>query len=299
MWAERVFIMIKYIAGPLIGMVIGYCTNYIAVKMLFLPREEKYLFGHKLPLTPGAIPKGKNRLAKAAGTVVSETLITENDISEKLLTKEMEDGLVDSVMEVVKTPIEETLASATSEEQATVFRIGIDNMVTGKVVDAISNYDYETLIKTQGMRAIKEKISGSMISMFVSDDMINGILDSVVMWLRAYINDGATAAIRPLVSNALSDIFESSPESLAEAAGYDEDVIRDFVRELYRKAATQGVRKALEHIDIASVVEEKINAMSVEELEKLVLDVMKSELNMIVNLGALIGFVLGLLNIFI
>ena len=32
--------MIKYLAGPLIGMVIGYCTNYIAVKMLFLLRKR-------------------------------------------------------------------------------------------------------------------------------------------------------------------------------------------------------------------------------------------------------------------
>ena len=47
------------------------------------------------------------------------------------------------------------------------------------------------------------------------------------------------------------------------------------------------------------MVEDKINAMSVDELERVVLEVMKSELNMIVNLGALIGFVLGLLNLFI
>lgn len=43
--------MLKYIAAPLIGALIGYCTNYIAVKMLFRPRHEKYFFGHKVPLT--------------------------------------------------------------------------------------------------------------------------------------------------------------------------------------------------------------------------------------------------------
>jgi uncharacterized membrane protein YheB (UPF0754 family) len=39
--------------------------------------------------------------------------------------------------------------------------------------------------------------------------------------------------------------------------------------------------------------------MKVEELEALVMSVMKHELGMIVNLGALIGFVLGLVNVFI
>ena len=28
---------LRLLAGPLIGAVIGYCTNYIAVKMLFRP----------------------------------------------------------------------------------------------------------------------------------------------------------------------------------------------------------------------------------------------------------------------
>ena len=58
--------ILKYLAGPLIGAVIGYCTNYIAVKMLFYPRKEIRVFGHRLPFTPGAIPKGQQRLAKAA-----------------------------------------------------------------------------------------------------------------------------------------------------------------------------------------------------------------------------------------
>ena len=51
-------IFTTYILPPLIGAVIGYFTNMIAVKMLFYPRKPIYVFGHQLPLTPGAIPKG-------------------------------------------------------------------------------------------------------------------------------------------------------------------------------------------------------------------------------------------------
>ena len=66
--------------GPVIGAVIGYCTNYIAVKMLFYPRNEVKVWGHKMPFTPGAIPKGKPRLAKTVGNIVANTLLTEEDI---------------------------------------------------------------------------------------------------------------------------------------------------------------------------------------------------------------------------
>ena len=54
-----------------------------------------------------------------------------------------------------------------------------------------------------------------------------------------------------------------------------------------------------DELDVCAIVEQKINAMSVKELEKLVLSVMKKELNAIVNLGALIGFILGVLMIFV
>ena len=74
---------IETLSGPIIGAIIGYCTNYIAVKMLFYPRKEIRVFGRKLPFTPGAIPKGKPRLAKAVAGIVSGTLLTEEDIRRK------------------------------------------------------------------------------------------------------------------------------------------------------------------------------------------------------------------------
>ena len=54
-------------------------------------------------------------------------------------------------------------------------------------------------------------------------------------------------------------------------------------------------RAGLDYWD--SVDLHKINSMDVLELEKLILIIMKKELNALVNLGALIGFALGLLNL--
>ena len=52
-------------------------------------------------------------------------------------------------------------------------------------------------------------------------------------------------------------------------------------------------------IDIAGIIEDKINGMAVEDLEVMVLQVIKKELDTIVNLGALIGLILGLVNLLI
>ena len=54
--------------------------------------------------------------------------------------------------------------------------------------------------------------------------------------------------------------------------------------------------KLLENVNVKAIVCDKINAMEVEELEHLVLSVMKQELQTVINLGALIGAVIGIVN---
>ena len=71
---------LRLLAGPLIGAVIGYCTNYIAVKMLFRPLYPGKIGNWTLPFTPGIIPRGKSRLAKALGSAVGDHLITKQDL---------------------------------------------------------------------------------------------------------------------------------------------------------------------------------------------------------------------------
>ena len=44
-------------------------------------------------------------------------------------------------------------------------------------------------------------------------------------------------------------------------------------------------------------MEERINAMPVEEAEKLIMQVMKKELKAIVWLGALLGLLMGFVNV--
>ena len=45
-----------YIIPPLVGGVIGYVTNDIAIRMLFRPHTAKHIMGWRIPFTPGIIP---------------------------------------------------------------------------------------------------------------------------------------------------------------------------------------------------------------------------------------------------
>ena len=70
--------MLSYLIGPVIGGVIGYITNDIAIRMLFRPHRAKYILGIKVPFTPGIIPKEKGRIAGAIGGAISENLMNQD-----------------------------------------------------------------------------------------------------------------------------------------------------------------------------------------------------------------------------
>ena len=70
--------------NPVVGGVIGYATNYLAIKMLFRPYTSKYIGNIKIPFTPGLIPKEKATLARQMGEITEEYLLTEDMLVETL-----------------------------------------------------------------------------------------------------------------------------------------------------------------------------------------------------------------------
>lgn len=71
------------------GAIIGYITNWLAIKMLFRPHEEKFIFGMKVPFTPGLIPKEQKRIAKSVGKAVGEHLLSEETVVEALSSEKV------------------------------------------------------------------------------------------------------------------------------------------------------------------------------------------------------------------
>jgi uncharacterized membrane protein YheB (UPF0754 family) len=83
---------------------------------------------------------------------------------------------------------------------------------------------------------------------------------------------------------------------LASRIPLEKKNIVKLVDTVYERCMSDSFETIMESMDIAGIVETKIKDMDVEHLEELVLEVMKKELDAIVNLGAVIGFVIGILN---
>ena len=294
-------IVTTYIIPPLVGAVIGYFTNLIAVKMLFYPRKPIFVFGRQLPLTPGAIPKGKARLAKSAGKIVQDELFTREDISGRLLTEEVEKPLIDRVMSILDTNIRETGAvMAGSSEKYDRLEANFTELLSFKITDAIKRMDIPGTIYREGKAMLLDHVlSSRLLAMVVSDNMIDRVMTTVSEKMEEFIDTRGPEMVSEITTSRIHDLGDRTPMHVLEQAGYDPDFVRKKITDAYRESVVNAVNSALRRIDVAKVVEDKINSMSVEELEKGVLTVMKTELSMIVNLGALIGLIIGSINIFI
>jgi uncharacterized membrane protein YheB (UPF0754 family) len=72
-------------ALPFISALIGWFTNYLAVKMLFWPKEEKKVLFIKLH---GVFPKRQKVIAEKIGKMVADELLSTRDLKEKILHPE-------------------------------------------------------------------------------------------------------------------------------------------------------------------------------------------------------------------
>ncbi len=83
----------------LIGAMIGWITNFIAIKMLFRPYREINFFFFKIQ---GVLPKRKNEIGKSIAEVVNNELVSIKDIISKISADDIEEnmgGIIDKILE--------------------------------------------------------------------------------------------------------------------------------------------------------------------------------------------------------
>lgn len=291
--------ILEKLAGPLIGAVIGYCTNYIAVKMLFYPKKGIKIWGHKLPFTPGAIPKGKPRLAKAIGNIVANTLLTEEDLKKKILSDETENAVVEKIMDGLSTNLHTSINRIFPEEEYTNAKEKVTNLLTDQILESVQNMNLEHIIVEEAGKAVKSKTKGTMLEMFLNDEMLNSLIQPVGGEIVNYIQVSGADYIKGEISRKLAALEEKSILELCDNLNVSQDSVRGMVSSLYQTAIESAAGNLVSNLNIAGIIEEKVSEMCIDDLEKMVLSVMKKELDTIVNLGALVGAILGMLNIFI
>lgn len=292
----------KLITTPLIGAVIGYATNWVAVKMLFRPRKEICVFGRRLPFTPGVIPRGKARLARAIGRAVEEQLLTAEVLKEVLLSSEKKERLRSEVSAFLEKErkSEESLRQAAQrllpEERIDDFVESAEEIVTDMVYDKVLQMNVGEIIADKVMESAREKLKDSMFGMMLGGSVLEPIVRQVEEKINAYVAEYGRGVIEQMVLEESEKLqAKTVGETLCRVEEYGVD-IPSVVLAQYETMVSEKLPQILGSLHLSAVVEERINAMEVEQVEELMLSIMKKELSAVVNLGALIGLILGLIN---
>ncbi len=96
-------------APPIVGGIIGYFTNDIAIKMLFRPYRAYYFAGRQVPFTPGLIPSNQERLAQRISDAIMGSLLTPEELqnlARKLLQTDRTQAAIHWLLQLVLEQIQ-------------------------------------------------------------------------------------------------------------------------------------------------------------------------------------------------
>lgn len=300
------FTMYHYFMGPVVGAVIGYITNDIAIRMLFKPHQAKYIFGMRVPFTPGIIPKEKSRIATAIGKAVSENLMNREVLEKSLLSDEMMVKIGNAIDEFVTTQsqnnetIEQFAMHYLPQEDIDAMRNNVSNGIINAVTEKLQDRNLGTSIARLATEHVLAKTRNSLAGRLGAEPIVKAVAKPLEQLLAKNINEilqnNSQEMVESLVRQESNRLMGMTMSSLT--SGHDDQVeqVKSGVMNAYKTVITEHLPRILEDINICSIIEERINAMDMDEAEAIILDVMKKELKAIVWLGALLGAVMGTVN---
>lgn len=255
-----------YIIGALIGAVIGYITNWLAIKMLFRPREAKYIFGMKLPFTPGLIPKEKSRIANKVGETVGTHLLNSDSLSKAL----KDDKIKAKFNEVAKEKINQVINSNSTLEESLKNTLGENyyalkgnmiNNIAKTILESIQEEEFKNKLKFYIVDSIKERLNKNpeKIIDFINSNKFREVIINTLEEekTRDIIGKALLKEVKTLGKEDLT-IEEVIPENIKpyieEYVKSQKDTLVDIIKNLLRDDEVSHKIKSAINDNIPSIV---------------------------------------------
>lgn len=255
-----------YIIGALIGAVIGYITNWLAIKMLFRPREAKYIFGMKLPFTPGLIPKEKSRIANKVGETVGTHLLNSDSLSKAL----KDDKIKAKFNEVAKEKINQVINSNSTLEDSLKNTLGENyyalkenmiNNIAKTILESIKEEEFKNKVKFYIVDSIKEGLNKrpEKIIDFINSNKFREVIINTLEEekTRDIIGKALLKEVKTLGKEDLT-IEEVIPENIKpyieEYVKSQKDTLVDIIKNLLRDDEVSHKIKSAINDNIPSIV---------------------------------------------
>ena len=219
----------------LVGGIIGYCTNYIAIKMLFRPHKAIYIGKWKIPFTPGIIPKNQKRLAGAIGDAVSGQLLTKDAVMESL--DKTGEKYIMKMAERIYESDSCLLDILPKEFESKNIIESVSTSLSENILEKARQIDFESAISQFTREALDSLLTGNpMLAMLIGADMQNMVCDKLGNVVRMYLN------------------------------AHGEEVLKGFILSYMRERADKPIRELLRMMKrLETVVQGEFEDMEGEE----------------------------------
>ncbi len=296
----------QFWAGPLLGAVIGLITNGIAIRMLFRPLHPVYFAGYQLPFTPGLIPKEQARIAASVGKVCSEELFNAEIISKGLINPEIDEKIHKGITgfarkmkksdETIRQAVYKACGQQKTEQGAEWVEKNLTKLVYAKAL--------EMDIGTVSVGAIMSEIESHAddnpsLSRFVTGSILEMMGQKISLMINEAIEKQGFEIIYDAIVKEGDDLLDLKFSDIYKAGSEYLPKIDSWMIETYHSFVRNNLGKIIYEINMASLVEEQINSYSPADMEKLLMELVKKELNAIVYLGGLLGMIMGFIMNFI
>lgn len=241
---------------------IGFGTNWLAITMLFRPRERRPLVGQ------GLVPSQRERVAYRLAQAVSDELINKRIIMEKI----RESGLVAQYRDILVAVAGDVVTDddVRRELKALLRSVLHDVLSTPAVQDRIADFTVEQMEKNaEGLPGVAFRA----YRLFGEEDFQERLRSATRR---------LPEAVGPLLDE-LDPVLDRIPAHL-ERHG---DKIEELLTEL--------ILRLVDTLDVERIVFENVRAYDEHQLEMLLRRTTNEQLNYIKYLGAILGMVGGLI----
>ena len=226
--------VLPYAAPPVIGAFIGYLTNKVAIKMLFRPLNAKYLFGIRVPMTPGVIPSKRGDLAINIGEMVGSHLLTSTEISNALEKESFQKTLYDLIESRGEVLLQKDLGPLTEiipEKYQSYYQVAVHAIIdqSQKAIHSFIDSESFTQILEDSIDEQFDRLLATDLQTFIPgvdretaygflEKSLGRMLASPAMeeWMESFVQQKVYGALQQ--EKSLSDILPGSMQELIVAS---------------------------------------------------------------------------------
>jgi uncharacterized membrane protein YheB (UPF0754 family) len=253
----------------------GYGAAWLAVRMLFRPHHPIYIFGWRLPLTPGMLPKERDHFIEALSSVITERLLDVETITGEIIKLNLESEI---------TSIARGQYLHQSQSEPTI-QIILEHL-RERLYHLRDSVETRWEITRALHRIVQAEISRSfnLLRRFIADYFLNE--ETLYRIVGESIDQLADRIVESLyVRTTIAQAMSQVPETIFQTGTTTQTAaVNSFVGLLSQR------------LDLHSIMVKRLSALSNEGIEQMIMDTAGREIRAIVWFAAGIGLIVGIVQ---